>query len=358
MRHLDTDTLQRLRVWSGEHSFPRGGDDGGGRRRRRRLRRVLLVGDRERAFGALSLVAGDHRSALPVGICLDREAPARPVLGGFVAGLEDAARMVREQRVEEVVLTLPWSDADRLEACLAVLRPLAVDVHLMPEFPAPYLAGHGFALLGDVPVARLRARPLKGWRALAKAAEDRLLGALLVLLLAPLMAVIALAVKLDSPGPVLFRQSRTGFDNQAFTCLKFRSMHVRPPEAMPKQATRHDPRVTRVGRVLRRTSLDELPQLFNVVGGSMSLVGPRPHALAHNDHYSRLVDDYLCRHRMKPGITGWAQVNGHRGETATVESMRQRVACDLWYIDHWSPGLDLAILFRTPLACLKGTNAY
>ncbi|MGE5478540.1 MAG: undecaprenyl-phosphate glucose phosphotransferase [Bacteroidales bacterium] len=322
-------------------------------------RRVLVIGDRARALDALSLIAGDDRRwAFPVGICLDRDAPAKPMFGGFVAGLDEAERMVRDEDVDDVIVAVPWTDTQRLSQCLSVLRPLTVDVHLFPETPAPFRDGDGLSVLGGVPMPRIATRPLSGWRAAAKAVEDRLLGALLLALAAPLMAAIAVAIKLDSPGPVLFRQSRYGYDNRPFTCFKFRSMVPRPEELQVRQATRDDPRVTRVGRFLRRTSLDELPQLLNVVNGSMSLVGPRPHAVSHHHHYARLVDDYRCRHRMKPGITGWAQINGYRGETATVELMGQRVRHDLWYIDHWSIGLDLMILARTPLACLKATNAY
>ncbi|MGE5516063.1 MAG: undecaprenyl-phosphate glucose phosphotransferase [Bacteroidota bacterium] len=322
-------------------------------------RRVLVIGDRARALEALSLIAGDDRRwAFPVGICLDRDAPTKPIFGGFIAGLDDAERMVRDEGVDDVIVAMPWTDTPRLSQCLAVLRPLTVDVHLFPETPAPFKDGNGLSVLGGVPMARIATRPLSGWRAVAKAIEDRVLGSLLLLLVSPLMALIAIAIKLDSPGPVFFRQSRTGYDNRPFTCFKFRSMVPRPEELQVRQATRDDPRVTRVGRILRRTSLDELPQLINVVNGSMSLVGPRPHAVSHHHQYARLVDDYRSRHRMKPGITGWAQVSGYRGETATVELMRKRVLHDLWYIDHWSVGLDLMILARTPLACLKATNAY
>ncbi|MBI5165522.1 MAG: exopolysaccharide biosynthesis polyprenyl glycosylphosphotransferase [Magnetospirillum sp.] len=207
-------------------------------------------------------------------------------------------------------------------------------------------------------MAGLGSKPLAGGRAVAKAILDRGLALLLLVALAPLFLAIAVAIRLDSPGPVLFRQRRAGLGDQPFVCFKFRSMTDRPPEAEVRQATRDDPRVTRVGRLLRRTSLDELPQLFNVLCGEMSLVGPRPHALSHHHAYARLVDDYRCRHRMKPGLTGWAQVNGCRGETVELDQMRKRVRFDLWYIDHWSLWLDLLILARTPLACLKATNAY
>lgn len=322
-------------------------------------RRVLVVGDRDRALEALSLIAGDERRwAFPVGVCLDRDAPPRPILGGFITSLDDAERMVREEAVDDVIIAVPWKDTKRLAECLAVLKPLTVDVHLFPEAPEPFVDGRGLSVLAGVPMAKIGSRPLSGWRAFVKNMEDRVLGAVLLVLVSPVMAAVAVAIKLDTPGPVFFRQSRYGYDNQPFTCFKFRSMVARPQEVQVTQATRNDPRVTRVGRFLRRTSLDELPQLINVVMGSMSLVGPRPHAVSHHHHYARLVDDYRCRHRMKPGITGWAQVNGYRGETSTVELMRKRVIHDLWYIDHWSPWLDLMILARTPLACLKATNAY
>ncbi len=326
----------------------------------RAARRVLVVGDRERALDVLALLAGSRcRWAFPVGVCLDRDPPERPAMGGFITGLADAEATVRREGVHDVVVAVPWGDGARMAACLAALRPLAVDVHLFPDDPVPYADGTGMSLLSGVPMARVAIRPLAGVRAVAKAVEDRVLAGLLVVALAPLMLAVAAAIKLDSRGPVLFRQQRYGYDNQPFTCLKFRSMAAAAaPEGEVRQATRDDPRVTRVGRILRRTSLDELPQLFNVLGGSMSLVGPRPHATSHHHYYARLVDDYRCRHRMKPGLTGWAQVNGFRGETTTVDMMRKRVLHDLWYIDHWSPWLDLRILARTPGACLKGTNAY
>jgi putative colanic acid biosysnthesis UDP-glucose lipid carrier transferase len=294
-------------------------------------------------------------------VLVDKGGSSRGQLGGFIGALADAEDVVRREAVDDVIVAVPWSQPERLAACLDVFKPLTVDVHLFPDDATPFVVG-GTDLVAGVPLARLRNRPLVGVAAALKAMEDRLLGAILLVLAAPVLLAVAVAIKLDSPGPVLFRQKRCGYDNQPFTCLKFRSMRARPKDAPEEeivtQATREDARITRVGRFIRRTSLDELPQLFNVVGGSMSLVGPRPHALSHHDTYSQLVDDYRCRHRMKPGITGWAQVNGYRGETATVDLMRKRVLHDLWYIDHWSLGLDLAILARTPLACLKGTNAY
>ena len=186
-----------------------------------------------------------------------------------------------------------------------------------------------------------------------------MIAALLLILLLPVFAIIALAIKLDSQGPVFFRQKRYGFNNNPITVFKFRTMFTGPAEeSSVPQARRNDPRVTRLGALLRRSSLDELPQLFNVLRGEMSLVGPRPHAVAHNEQYAKVIDDYLSRHRVKPGITGWAQINGLRGETDTPDKMRRRVQYDLYYIDNWSLFFDLKILLLTPFVGFVNRNAY
>jgi exopolysaccharide biosynthesis polyprenyl glycosylphosphotransferase len=207
--------------------------------------------------------------------------------------------------------------------------------------------------------ARLRERRLAlGLKGLV----DRLLAAVLLLAAVPFLVLVAAAIRLTSPGPVLYRQLRRGLDREPIPVLKFRTMHAdrcdAPGAAVVRQATRDDPRVTPLGRVLRRTGVDELPQLLNVLRGEMSLVGPRPHALAHDDHYGRLIEGYLGRHRVKPGITGWAQVNGCRGETRTLGEMRRRIELDLEYVENWSPLLDLRILARTVRAGFGGGNAY
>src|SRR5262249_13558848 len=215
----------------------------------------------------------------------------------------------------------------------------------------------GFEAVAGIPMLAVHERPIVGWSLLLKEIEDRLFAAVLLLVLLPVFALIALAIKLDSQGPVFFRQKRYGFNNNPITIFKFRQMVASPEEAGVPQARRNDPRVTRVGAFLRRTSLDELPQLINVLNGEMSLVGPRPHAVAHNEQYAKVIDDYLSRHRVKPGITGWAQVNGLRGETDTPEKMRLRVQHDLFYIDNWSFWFDLKILALTPFAAIN-RNAY
>jgi Undecaprenyl-phosphate glucose phosphotransferase len=239
---------------------------------------------------------------------------------------------------------------------------LPLNVSLCPD-------GIGFKL-GRCPITHLanlstlavQHKPISGWQHVVKAIEDRTLAALALLFLAPLLAAIALLIRLDSPGPVLFRQKRCGFNDQLIEVLKFRTMRDDLRDQNAEQLTRrNDPRVTRVGAFLRRTSLDELPQLINVLRGDMSIVGPRPHALrakAAGVLYPEAVRNYSARHRVKPGITGWAQVNGWRGETETLEQISKRVEYDLYYIEHWSIAFDVKIILRTVLGGFTGRYAY
>jgi len=205
-------------------------------------------------------------------------------------------------------------------------------------------------------------RPLRDWRAIAKEVEDRVLAALILIMISPILAAIAIAIRLETPGPVLFKQKRYGLNNQLIEVLKFRSMYANRSDANAEQLTRrNDPRVTRVGAFIRKTSLDELPQFFNVLRGEMSIVGPRPHATAAKAGtvlYQDAVRYYDARHRMKPGITGWAQVNGWRGETETIEQIERRVEHDLYYIENWSVALDLWIIVRTIFGGFMGRHAY
>jgi len=201
--------------------------------------------------------------------------------------------------------------------------------------------------------------PLSGFKIAIKALEDRILGSLLLVAFSPVLLLVALAIRLESKGPILFRQKRYGYNNQIFEIYKFRSMyHDGKQRPVTVQASKDDPRITRVGKFIRRTSLDELPQLFNVVSGCMSLVGPRPHAVDHNEEYSELIDGYFARHKVKPGITGWAQVKGFRGETDTLEKMEARVNYDTYYVENWSLFFDLQILAMTAFVGFINKNAY
>jgi Undecaprenyl-phosphate glucose phosphotransferase len=274
-------------------------------------------------------------------------------------GIDDLIRLTRLFRVDDIIVDAMGGDESEIGTVVRKLGMIPTNVHLCTSFLQAAFPRQEPRLLFGSPVLTIYRRPLTGWGVVFKRAEDLALGSLLLFLLLPLMLAVAAAIRLDSPGPVLFRQKRLGFNNSPFEILKFRTMlHAAAPELDVPQARRNDPRVTRVGRFLRRTSLDELPQLLNVLQGNMSLVGPRPHALAHNAQYAALIGGYLARHRVQPGITGWAQVNGLRGETDTLEKMQHRIDYDLAYIENWSLLLDLKILFMTALFCFSSRNAY
>ncbi|MFC0266604.1 undecaprenyl-phosphate glucose phosphotransferase [Kushneria aurantia] len=257
-------------------------------------------------------------------------------------------RRVAERHVHEVWICMPLALGGTVKSLMQSLRHQTVEIRFFPEFSDLPLLNHRVSRIVGLYAIDLSVSPMSGSARLVKRAEDLILGSLIMLLCLPLYAAIALAVRLSSPGPVLFKQYRTGLNGKRFKVYKFRSMvmHDEPPGQVT-QASRQDARFTRVGAFLRRTSLDELPQFFNVLQGRMSIVGPRPHALVHNDHYKELVESYMQRHMVKPGITGWAQVKGYRGQTDTLEKMQGRVERDLWYIENWTLGLDLWVIFRT-----------
>lgn len=277
----------------------------------------------------------------------------------FSGTVEDLLDKVRENSIDEVIVALHWNESERLKDLLTKLNTVPVNVRLCPEVSRYPFPARGYSILAGIPMLDVFEPPLSGWNLIEKTVEDYVLATIFLILCLPFMAVIAGMIKLDSRGPVLFRQSRYGFNNNEFTVYKFRTMRVQEtPDPSVPQAGRNDPRVTRVGAFLRRTSLDELPQLFNVLRGHMSIVGPRPHAVVHNQYYSKVINEYLNRHKVKPGITGWAQINGLRGETDTPEKMQMRVRYDLFYIDHWSLLFDLRIIFLTPFVALIHPNAY
>jgi Undecaprenyl-phosphate glucose phosphotransferase len=270
----------------------------------------------------------------------------------------------KTRKIDWILLTLPPTAEHRMLSIVQRLKALSVPIGLCPQhvgLTVPYRTIDYVG--GSVPVSLLADRPIKRWDAVIKAGEDFLVGGMGTLLLLPVLAVIALAIKLDGPGPVIFKQRRHTFNNREFDIYKFRTMRWSPAAATQdlKQASRDDDRVTRVGRFLRSSSLDELPQLFNVLKGDMSLVGPRPHAVNMRTEErlgSEITDMYAHRHRVKPGITGWSQVNGARGATETTAQLRRRVELDLYYIENWSLLLDLKILALTPREVIRRTNAY
>jgi putative colanic acid biosynthesis UDP-glucose lipid carrier transferase len=266
---------------------------------------------------------------------------------------------VNELGVHEVWLCLPLSEGGGIHSIMYALRHHTVAVRFIPEWDDIPLLNHKVSHIAGVYSLDLSCSPMDGPPRLLKRLEDLILGAAISLLVAPVCLIIAVAIKLTSKGPVLFKQYRTGINGKCFKVYKFRSMVMHDESSGEvTQATRNDARITRVGAFLRRTSLDELPQFYNVLQGRMSIVGPRPHALSHNEYYKELVESYMQRHKVKPGITGWAQVSGYRGETDTLEKMQKRVEYDLWYIDNWSLWLDFRIIFMTVFKGFVNKNAY
>ncbi|MBV8471845.1 MAG: undecaprenyl-phosphate glucose phosphotransferase [Hyphomicrobiales bacterium] len=280
-----------------------------------------------------------------------------------LGNVDDLVDFARATRIDLVIFALPITAEQRILQMLRKLWVLPIDIRLAAHANRLRFRPRSYSYVGQVPVLDLFDKPIADWDVVIKLAFDKIVGALALIALSPVLALTALAIKLDSPGPVFFRQKRYGFNNELIEVFKFRSMYAdKLDHTAAKLVTRGDPRVTRVGRFIRKTSIDELPQLINVVfKGDLSLVGPRPHAVhakAADRQYDEVVDGYFARHRVKPGITGWAQVNGWRGETDTQEKIQQRVEHDLYYIENWSILLDLYILAITPGSLLKTNNAF
>jgi putative colanic acid biosysnthesis UDP-glucose lipid carrier transferase len=290
----------------------------------------------------------------------DDRTPARTAGGlkgvPYLARTSRVAEFVRRLGIQVVFVVLPEGAMRRVAGVLDQLSDTTASVYYVPDFLA--LGPTQISEIESIPMMEVVETPFYGVDGVVKQMFDFGFALAALLALAPLLLLIALAVKAGSPGPVLFRQRRYGLDGEPFDMLKFRTMRDGLADADVQQATRDDPRVTRVGRFLRRASLDELPQFWNVLRGEMSVVGPRPHTIAHNEYYRRAVKRYMVRHKVKPGITGWAQVHGLRGETAQIEHMRERVRYDLDYVQHWSPLLDIEIIARTVLVLLTDRNAY
>lgn len=288
--------------------------------------------------------------------------PHRCMGHDILGRVDDLVTDVRRYGIDTVIVALPLGADRQLVETLNKLALVPVDVRLCPDVFGLRLGAVSVSHIGGHTFLNAIDRPLRDWRWIAKSIEDRLIAAGIVTLISPLLLAIAILIKLDSPGPVFFRQKRYGFNNKLIEVWKFRTMYHEQSDANAEQLTRRgDPRITRFGAFLRRTSLDELPQFLNVLRGDMSVVGPRPHATAAKAGtllYQEAVKYYDARHRVKPGITGWAQVNGWRGETDTVEQIRKRVEHDLYYIEHWSIGFDLKIILRTALGGFAGRNAF
>jgi putative colanic acid biosynthesis UDP-glucose lipid carrier transferase len=265
---------------------------------------------------------------------------------------------VKEQRIDTIYISLPMASQPRILSLLDDLRDTTVSIYFVPDIFVTDLIQGRMDSVGGLPLVAVCESPFTGASWLIKRGSDIVLAALILMLALPFMLMIAVAVKINSRGPVIFKQRRYGLDGREIIVYKFRSMTVSEDGVVVPQAQKNDPRITRIGALLRRTSLDELPQFVNVLQGRMSIVGPRPHAVAHNEMYRKLIKGYMLRHKVKPGITGWAQVNGYRGETETLEKMRARIDFDLDYLRNWSLRLDLYIIVRTVWVVLKGERAY
>ena len=278
--------------------------------------------------------------------------------GHMLGGLKDAAPFIRAKGVKEVFITLPLGSQPRILELLESIQGTTASLFFVPDVFGISIIQGRLQDMNGVPVVGICETPFTGTNELVKRISDVVLAVVILLLISPLLLAIMIGVKLSSPGPAIFRQKRNGLDGGEITVYKFRSMRAQDNGPVVAQATKDDPRITRFGAFLRKTSLDELPQFFNVLQGRMSIVGPRPHAVAHNELYRELISAYMVRHKVKPGITGWAQVNGLRGETETVDKMKARVEYDLEYLRNWSLGLDLQIIVRTVRVLFFDRNAY
>ena len=336
------------------------------------------------ALRRASLEPGNRRSAVVIGagalgLKVARSVNQSPVQGIDVVGffddrsddrvhpeasarrlgdLKQAAPYIREHGVKEVFITLALGSQPRIIELLEDLQGTTASIYFVPDVFGISIIQGRLQDVGGMPMVGMCETPFTGTNLLIKRISDIVLSSLILLLISPVMLFIALAVKFSSPGPAIFAQRRNGLDGEEIVVFKFRSMRAMDNGSVVKQATRDDPRITPFGAFIRRTSLDELPQFFNVLQGSMSIVGPRPHAVAHNEMYRKMIKAYMVRHKVKPGITGWAQVNGHRGETDTLEKMQARVEYDLEYLRNWSLGLDLVIILRTIKTAFYDGNAY
>jgi Undecaprenyl-phosphate glucose phosphotransferase len=324
-------------------------------------RRAVIVGCTDASLALAARLTKSNDSCLSVvGFFDDRDGERLHVNSqiSLLGKLADLPEFVKTRDVDVVFIALPIRHLSRVMALIDALRDTTASIYYVPDISVFDLIQSTHASVAGIPVISMCETPFHGHRAVAKRLMDVTLAALLLLALSPLMLLVALLVRYTSPGPILFKQRRYGLNGEEIAVRKFRTMTVVEDGPSIVQAARADSRLTTVGSFLRRYSLDELPQLFDVLQGTMSLVGPRPHAVAHNELYRKLIKGYMVRHKVLPGITGWAQVNGLRGETRTVDQMEKRVLYDLEYLRRWSMKFDLEILARTALRILNDSKAF
>jgi Undecaprenyl-phosphate glucose phosphotransferase len=326
---------------------------------------VIVGGGREGESLLHALEGGTDLDLRICGIFDDRVGERSPPIVAGVPKLgtvDDLVQFTRLTRVDLVLVSLPLNAEERVLQMVRKLWVLPVDIRLAAHISRLRFRPRAYSYIGHVPVLDISDKPIADWNMVMKAMFDRVAGLLILVALAPVMAATAIAIKLDSQGPIFFRQRRLGFNNKVIEVLKFRSLYHEYADPNGRLlVTKGDLRVTPVGRFIRKTSIDELPQLLNVLRGDLSLVGPRPHAIeapTANKLWEEVVGGYFARHRVKPGLTGWAQINGWRGEINAPEKLQRRVEHDLYYIENWSLLFDIFILLRTPLALTKFANAY
>jgi len=324
-------------------------------------RRAIIVGMNEQGVALASRVGETPYSRIELaGFFDDRDLNRLDASSDYrmIGRLEDLSRFVREKNIQLIYLSLPMASQPRILHILDELKDTTASIFFVPDmFVTDLIQGRTGSVCG-MPVISVCETPFTGSNGFVKRLSDIVLSVIILVLIAPILLGVAIAVKLSSPGPVIFRQRRYGLDGKEILVYKFRSMTVTEDGAKVQQATKNDSRITPLGAILRKTSIDELPQFVNVLQGRMSIVGPRPHAVAHNEMYRKLIKGYMVRHKVKPGITGWAQVNGYRGETDTLDKMQGRIDYDLDYLRNWSLRLDLYIIYRTVRLVMKDQQAY
>jgi putative colanic acid biosynthesis UDP-glucose lipid carrier transferase len=332
------------------------------RKKGKNYRRVVIVGAGDLGKRLLTNVTDSPWTGFKVlGLFDDNKQLDNQYIDGYkvIGDLLSVDRFVETNDVDEVWIALPMRAEKRVKELLYALRHQTINIKFIPDIFGFTLLNHSMTEIAGLPAVNLSDTPMLGGNQVVKAIEDRLLGLLIFILISPLLLLIFIAIKATSPGPALFKQKRHGWDGRIINVYKFRTMKVHcEDQGKVTQACKNDARITKLGAFLRRTSLDELPQFYNVLQGRMSIVGPRPHAVQHNELYKDQVNRYMLRHMVKPGITGWAQVNGLRGETDTLEKMQKRIEYDLYYIENWSFWFDLKIIFLTIFKGFINKNAY
>jgi putative colanic acid biosynthesis UDP-glucose lipid carrier transferase len=326
------------------------------------VKRTIIVGMNEQGLAlAERLAYNNYIAAELLGFFEDRQqeqerGPSNDLNFPILGSLDDIATYVKEHRVNIIYLSLPVTHQARIVKLLDELKDTTASIYFVPDIFQTDLIQGRVGQVDDIPVVAVCETPFTGFNGLIKRFADIVFSLAILILISPILIAIAIGVKLGSPGPIIFKQRRYGLYGEEILVYKFRSMTVCEDGTTVTQATKQDRRITPFGAFLRKTSLDELPQFFNVLQGRMSIVGPRPHAVAHNEMYRKLIKGYMVRHKVKPGITGWAQVNGLRGETETLEKMKARIDHDIDYLRNWSPRLDIYIVLKTILVVFKGQN--